>query len=455
MAQPEHARPPVLIVDDDPDVRLSLGMLLRGEGIATIGAASPGQACEIVARQALSCALVDMNYAADTTSGHEGLDLVSRLRKLAPGLSLVVMTAWASIDLAVQAMQRGAGDFVEKPWARPRLLNSVWNQLKLYDMREENGRLRAENELNRGQPMALCSATSPAMRRVQAQVARIAQGSSNVLLLGENGTGKSLLARELHALSARSEGPLIRVDMGSLPETRFEATLFGGDDGTVPGSFELAHHGSLVLEEVSTIPLFQQAKLLRVLEERELERGGTGQARHVDVRVVSTTNADLGAAARAGRFRLDLLYRLDAMHVRLPPLRERREDIVPLARHFLLGHCRRLGRGAVHFTPSAASALLAHHWPGNIRELEHVVEHAVLTTTGGHIDADALAVRRAEGSLVLDHLSLPEAEQLLVRQAMERHGNLQRAAEALGISRQALYRRLGKQKGTLPAAPVE
>ncbi|WP_052697747.1 sigma-54-dependent transcriptional regulator [Luteibacter yeojuensis] len=455
MALPDTTRPPVLIVDDDPDVRLSLGMLLRGEGVASIEAASPGQACEIAAREPLSCVLVDMNFAADTTSGHEGLELVGRLGELAPGVPLVVMTAWASIDLAVQAMQRGAADFVEKPWARPRLLRSVWTQLQMYDMREENRRLRAENALARGQPAALCVAVSPAMRRVHALVERLAHGSAHVLLVGENGTGKSLLARELHARSARADGPLIRVDMGSLPEARFDATLFGGEGGTLPGSFELAHQGSLVLEEVSTIPLHQQAKLLRVLEEGELERGGTGQLRRVDVRVLSTTNADLGAIARTGRFRLDLLYRLDAMQVRLPPLRERRDDIAPLAQHFLLGHCRRLGRDPTRFTPSAVAALRAHHWPGNIRELEHVVEHAVLTATGNDIDADALAVRRTDAALVLDHLTLPEAEQLLVQQAMERHGNLQQAAEALGISRQALYRRLGKQRGKSSAGGAE
>lgn len=294
------------------------------------------------------------------------------------------------------------------------------------------------------------------MRRVLELTERVASSHANVLLLGENGTGKSMLARDIHLRSPRAMHPLIRIDMGSLPESRFMDDMFGEESGARPGRFELAHKGSLLIEEVSTIPVFQQVKLLRVLEEGELERHGSGQTRRVDVRVISTTNADLEAASRANRFRLDLLYRLNAIQVRLPALRERAEDIIPLARHFLLRECLRLGRDAARLAPSAERAMRSYPWPGNIRELEHVLERAVLITSGGEIDIDALALRpREEAPLVLDFLTLPEAEDLLITQALERHdNNLQRAADALGISRQSLYRRLGKRRPKDSAEPV-
>lgn|GEM_PF-1212972 len=448
---------PVLVVDDHADIRLAMGMLLRSEGLSIVEAASPEAACDITSSQALACAIVDLNYTTDTTSGHEGLELVSRLRELAPAMSLVVMTAWGSIDLTVEAMRRGAADFIEKPWNRARLLNTVWAQVNLHGMREENRRLRAESLLSRAGPAAVCATESSAMRRVLELVDRIAKGDSNVLVLGENGTGKSMLARDIHAFSPRAMHPFIRMDMGSLPESRFMDDMFGDESGMRPGRFELAHRGSLVLEEVSTIPLFQQVRLLRVIEEGELERIGSGQTRRVDVRVISTTNADLEAAARASRFRLDLLYRLNAMQVRLPALRDRQEDIVPLARHFLLRECRRLGRDAARFSPSAERAMRAYTWPGNIRELEHAVERAVLSTKEAELDADALALQRQDDApLLLDRITLPEAEQLLIQQALERNeNNLQRAADALGISRQSLYRRLDKRRLKDPFEPVD
>lgn len=448
---------PVLVVDDHPDVRLALCMMLRAESLEVVEAPSPAAATDIAARQVLSCAVVDMNYTTDTTSGQEGLDLVARLRELAPATPVIVLTAWGSIALAVEAMRRGAADFIEKPWHGPRLLNTVWTQVRLFDAREENRRLRAETSLQRAGPAALCATESSAMRRVHELIERIAPGESHVLIMGENGTGKSMLARDIHARSHRADSPLVRIDMGSLAETRFVDEMFGDDSGARPGRFELAHRGSLVLEEVSTIPLFQQAKLLRVLEDGELERLGSGQTRRVDVRVISTTNADLEAAARASRFRLDLLYRLNAMQVRLPALRERAEDIVPLARHFLLRECRRLGREAMRLTAGAERAVRAHDWPGNIRELEHAIERAVLTSEGTEIDLDALALRRRnDAPLILDCLTLPEAEELLITQAMERNDHhLQRAADALGISRQSLYRRLDKRRMKDPAEPVE
>ncbi|WP_036138524.1 sigma-54-dependent transcriptional regulator [Luteibacter sp. 9135] len=449
---------PVLIVDDHPDIRLSLRILMRSEGIASVDVESPAAACEAAARQTFACAIVDLNYAADTTSGLEGMALIERLRHDVPDLPLVVMTAWGSVDLAVRAMRLGAADFIEKPWNNARMVHTVRSQIALRQMREENLRLRTETALARQSADVMRVCESSAMRRVVELASRIASGDANVLVLGENGSGKSLLAREIHALSPRARHPLIRADMASMSEARFAGEMFGDElPSPRPGRFELAHGGSLIMEEVGAIPLAQQATLLRVLEEGEFERGDSVRTRRADVRVISTSNADMEAAIRAHRFRRDLLYRLNAMQIRLPSLRERVEDIVPLARHFLLRECVRRGRGGMALTPSAERALRNYPWPGNVRELEHVVARAVLLGSHDDIDAEVLGLLPPEPlPLLLDRLTLPEAEEMLTRQALERYdNNLQRAADALGISRQSLYRRLEKHRargGFDPAA---
>ncbi|NID04778.1 sigma-54-dependent Fis family transcriptional regulator [Luteibacter jiangsuensis] len=457
MSRGQESAAPVLVVDDHPDVRLALRILLQSEGIPSVDVGSAAAALDAVARTEFACAVVDLNYASDTTSGLEGLELVTRLRQEDPELPVVTMTAWGSIEIAVRAMRLGASDFIEKPWNNAHMVHTIRTQIAVRRMQEENRRLRAEAALSREAGDMLRIGESSSMRRVLDLIGRIAGGEANVLVLGENGTGKSLVAREIHALSPRAEHPVIRVDMGTLPESRFAEEMFGEDLPTSrPGRFELAHGGSLILEEVGSIHPLQQAKLLRVVEEGELERCGGMRTRRVDVRVISTSNADLEAAIRHDRFRRDLLYRLNAMQVRLPPLRERQEDIVPLARHFILRECRRRGRGAMLLTPSAERALRGYAWPGNVRELEHTIERVVLLTPHDGIDADALSLqRRADEPVVLDSLTLPEAEELLIKQALERHGhNLQRAAEALGISRQALYRRLEKLRARTFLAPI-
>lgn len=449
MYEESLARLPVLVVDDQPDVRLALRILLRSEGMTAEDAASPAAALDAVAHREFACALVDLNYAADTTSGHEGLDLIARLHQEAPDLPLIAMTGWGSIDVAVKAMQLGAADFIEKPWNNARLIHAIRGQAALHAMCEENRRLRAETALGRAGITMLRTSESSKMRRIVELIDRVAPGDSHVLIIGENGTGKSLLAREIHARSPRADQPVIRVDLSSLPESRFADEMFGEDRPVSrPGRFELAHGGSLILDEIGSIHPGQQAKLLRVIEEGELERGGTMRTRRVDVRVISTTNMDMDTAVRGERFRRDLLYRLNAMQVRLPALRERAEDIVPLARHFLVHECKRRGRNAMTLAPSAERALRGYDWPGNVRELEHTIERSVLLATRDDIDAEVLALDRPTSApLLLDTLTLPEAEDLLIRQALERHGrNLQRAADDLGISRQALYRRLEKQR---------
>lgn len=440
---------PVLVADDHPDVRLAIRILLRSEGIPSVEVESPAAAIEAASRNDFACAVIDLNYAADTTSGNEGLDLVTRLREEVPELPLIAMTAWGSIDVAVRAMRLGAADFIEKPWNNAHMMHTIRTQMALREMCDENRRLRAEATLSRqaGDMLHICE--SSAMRRVVDLIARVAESDANVLILGENGTGKSLFAREIHALSPRADRPVIRVDMGSLPDSRFADEMFGEDRPTPrPGRFELAHGGTLIMEEIANIHPLQQAKLLRVIEEGELERSGNTRTRRVDVRVISTTNANMDVAIRNDRFRRDLLYRLNAMQMRLPSLRDRPDDIVPLARHFMLRECQRRGRGRMTFVPSAERALRSYDWPGNVRELEHAIERAVLLASHDDIDAEALSLHRpVDTALILESLTLPEAEELLIRHALDRNDhNLQRAADALGISRQALYRRLDKHR---------
>jgi DNA-binding NtrC family response regulator len=441
--------PRVLIVDDDPDVRLALRILLREAGLASMDVESPTAALAAIAQDEFTCAVVDLNYTTDTTSGHEGLALVERLRNEVPELPIVVMTAWASIDMAVKAMRLGASDFVEKPWNNRRMLHVVQSQMAVTALRAENRKLRAQTALSRQSADVMRVCESSAMRHAVTLMSRIARGEGHVLILGENGTGKSLAAREIHAMSPRANQALIRVDMGILSESRFDDEMFGqaGRDAG-PGRFEMADGGSMIMEEVVNIPPSHQVKLLRVVEEGEFERPGSARTRRVDVRIISTTNADVEAAIRGNRFRRDLLYRLNATQLQLPALRDRVDDIVPLARHFLLRECRKRARGAMTFTPSAERALRSYPWPGNVRELEHVIERVVLFAVRDDIYAEALGLEKSVAPHAFpERLTLPEAEEMLIRQALDRYGNnLQRAADALGISRQSLYRRIDKHR---------
>lgn len=452
---------PILIADDQRDVLEALRLLLKAEGYRTLTAGSPDEAIDIVRAQSPALALLDLNYSRDTTSGQEGLELIARLRQLDADLPLVAMTAWSSIELVVKAMQAGAGDFIEKPWDNRRLLSVLRNQLALADSRRQNARLRRQNEILAGSEEADFIAEAPVMRQLLDQIARVAPTDANVLVLGENGTGKGVIARLLHRHSRRADKPLVKVNMGGIAETVFESEMFGHVRGAFTdakgdriGRFELADGGTLFLDEIGNIPASQQPKLLRVLEDGELERLGSSRTIKVDVRLISATNADLDAEVAAGRFRTDLMYRFNTLTLRVPALRERTGDIVPMARHFLAGSGARYGRDGLALAPEAERALLAYPWPGNVRELSHVMERAVLLSRGDCIQAGDLGLERGAGLAggeprgagpSLAGLTLDDAEELLVRQALERSGgNIQRAADALGVSRPALYRRLEK-----------
>jgi DNA-binding NtrC family response regulator len=452
--------PRILIADDQTDVLAALRLLLKGERYSIETAASPEDVLKALDTQDLDVVLIDLNYARDTTSGSEGLDLLTKIQGKEPTLPVVVMTAWGSVDLAVEAMRRGARDFIQKPWDNARLLAVLRTQVELAQALRRGERLEAENVALRdtadgaaGKPVRLI-AESPAMKSIVRILDRIGPADANVLITGENGTGKEVVARELHSLSHRSSKPLVSVNAGALAEGVFESELFGHVRGAFTdakadrvGRFELANGGTLLLDEIANVPLNLQAKLLRVLETGEFERVGSSKTHKVDTRVLSATNADLHVEVAEGRFRQDLLFRLNTVEIHIPPLRERREDIRPLAEHFLRQHSARYRRSIDELTPAAVDALLAHSWPGNVRELDHVIERAVLMSSGGVLTAFDLALQPREGGPTsrLDEMSLEDVERLLIKKALARFGgNANRAAEALGLSRSALYRRLQK-----------
>jgi len=451
--------PRILIADDQPDVITALRLLLKGESYDITPASSPAAAMKVIEKQELDLVLIDLNYTRDTTSGSEGMQLLSRIRAIDPTLPVVVMTAWGSVDIAVEAMRRGARDFIQKPWENARLLAVLQTQIELAQALRRSQRLEAENLTLRddGGPTKhpQIVAESPAMKSILNVIDRIGPANANVLITGENGTGKEVVAHSLHAVSNRAAKPLVSVNAGALAEGLFESELFGHVRGAFTdaktdrvGRFELADGGTLFLDEIANVPMTLQPKLLRVLETGEFERVGSSKTRKVNVRVLSATNADLKDDVAAGKFRQDLMFRLNTVEIHVPPLRERREDIAPLAEHFLRRHSEHYRRGHMWLTEQALEALRAHGWPGNVRELDHVIERAVLMTTTETVSAMDLALQTtpaAQLSARLEEMSLEDAERLLIKKALARfEGNANRAAEALGLSRSALYRRLQK-----------
>ena len=442
----------ILIADDQVDVIEALRLLLKSAGFQSEAVTSPQAVLRAVDTSDFDAVLMDLNYARDTTSGHEGLDLITRLRAIDPTLPVVVMTAWGSVEVAVEAMRRGARDFVQKPWENERLLSVLRTQVELSQALRAGQRLEAENRLLRSDEGGVTLvATSPAMRPVLQMIERVGPSDANVLITGENGTGKGVVARALRAVSTRASKPMVTVNVGGLSDGVLESELFGHVRGAFTdakadrvGRFELADGGTLFLDEIANMPLNQQAKLLRVIETGEFERVGASRTRRVDVRIISATNADLDAEVAVGRFRQDLLFRLNTIEIRVPPLRDRREDVAPLAEHFLAQHVHRYRKQIAGFDEDAMRALREHAWPGNVRELDHTVERAVLMAQGDRVTAADLGLRPgASGAAPIEEMSLEEVEYYLVKKALARHGgNVSQAAEALGLSRSALYRRL-------------
>ena len=440
----------ILIADDQPDVLEALRLLLKAEGFQTDLVNSPQEVLPMLNRKEYDLVLIDLNYTRDTTSGQEGLDLLAKIQEADPQLPVVVMTAWGSVELAVEAMRRGARDFVQKPWDNARLIAILKTQEELSAALKRGRRLEAENQLLRAEGRPTMIAEAPAMQHVLELLARVGPSDANILITGEQGTGKEVIARTLHLLSNRAQKPMITVNAGGLAEGVFESELFGHVKGAFTdakidrvGRFELADDGTLFLDEIANVPFNLQAKLLRVLETGEMERVGSSRTQRVNVRVISATNANLHQEAAENRFRQDLLFRLNTIEIHLPPLRERREDIPLLATHFLKSHAARYRKPVAGFDAAATKTMQENPWQGNVRELNHVVERAVLMSNGNLIRAQDLAVRTAQLPGKMEEMSLEEVECLLIKKAVQRHnGNVSHAAKALGLSRSALYRRL-------------
>ncbi|HKG91230.1 MAG TPA: sigma-54 dependent transcriptional regulator [Gemmatimonadaceae bacterium] len=458
--------PRILVADDQPDVLQALRLLLKAEGFQAETVSSPAGVLKALEDRDFDALLMDLNYTRDTTSGREGLDLLPRLQAIDGTLPVIVMTAWGSIDGAVEAIRRGARDYIEKPWDNARLLAVLRAQVELGRALRATQRLETENRRLRGGPAQLPTliAESRAMQPVLRQVERVGPSDANVLITGEHGTGKDVVARYIHAASGRANAPLVTVNAGGISENLLESELFGHVKGAFTdaktdrvGCFELADKGTLFLDEIANVPLKGQAKMLRVLESGELQRVGSSRGRTVDVRVLSATNSDLARCVSEGSFREDLLYRLNTVEIHIPALRERREDIPLLATHFLREQAGRYRRPASDFTPDAMTAMLEHAWPGNVRELRHAVERAVLMARGEMVTEEDLALRGrgpggmsaasgsggAGGGSSLEAMTLEDAERFLIKKTLARFdGNVSRAADALGLSRSALYRRI-------------
>jgi DNA-binding NtrC family response regulator len=449
MSMSAPVAPVVLVADDQPDVLAALKLLLKGERFEVVTAASVQGVLDAVAARDFDAVLIDLNYARDTTSGREGLDLLSKLNAQDAALPVVVMTAWGSIDGAVEAMRRGARDYVLKPWENARLLATLRTQAELSRALREGRKLSALDARQR-EGVVKPVAQSAAMRAVLELAERVGPSDANVLVTGEHGTGKDVVARYLHAVSARQDGPFVAINAGGLADGVFESELFGHVKGAFTdakadrvGCFELADKGTLFLDEIGNMPAGQQAKLLRVLQTGELHPVGSSKVRVARPRVVSATNIDVQAEVVSGRFREDLLYRLNTVELHLPPLRERREDVPVLAERFLAQHAQRYGRKLSGFSAAALQALSQHGWPGNVLELEHLIERAVLLARGTELGVEDLQLRAKAAAARLDDMTLEEVERMLVQKALARaKGNVSEAAKALGLSRSAMYRRL-------------
>jgi DNA-binding NtrC family response regulator len=441
----------VLFADDQVNILNALKLLLGGEGYDVTTVTSPAELIFTLEKSDFDVALIDLNYTRDTTSGHEGFELLDKLKGIDPTLPVLVMTGWSSVAGAVEAMRRGARDYIEKPWDNEKLVAAVQTQLELRRALRRSRRLQEENTRLQRRDLPTFIAEAPAMREVRETIERVAASDASVMITGEHGTGKEVVASLLHRLSARASKPLVTMNAGGLSEGVAESELFGHVKGAFTdartdriGCFELADEGTLFLDEIANMPAKLQPKLLRVLQTGEVQKVGSSRVIYVNVRVLSATNADLASEIGSGRFREDLFYRLNTVVIHLPPLRERREDILPLADHYLTRYADRYRRTFEGFDRSARQALELHLWPGNVRELGHAIERAVLMARSSVITSADLGLQVApEAATAAEEMTLEQAEKLFIQKVLARHGgDVRKAAEQLGMSRSALYRRL-------------
>jgi DNA-binding NtrC family response regulator len=443
----------ILIVDDNKSALSALSLLLQFDFERVSCLANPNQIPAELRKRAYDIVLLDMNFSAGINSGNEGLFWLSEIKKLAPATEVVMITAYAEVDLAVRALKQGATDFVTKPWQNEKLTDTLKAVLKLRHSNKEGESTKSREQLlmeRRTGEQELLTASSPLMKKVLQMVEKVAKTDASVLITGENGTGKGLIASRIHQLSDRSNEPFVTVDMGSVAEHLFESELFGHKKGAFTdaredrtGKFQLAHKGSLFLDEIGNLPLHQQAKLLVALQSRIVVPVGANKPVPVDIRLISATNANIDEQVAEQEFREDLLYRLNTIRIELPPLRERGEDIEVLAGHFLKQYQLKYKKNTLRLSSAAIRKLMKYHWPGNIRELQHTMEKAVILS-----DADVLQPEdflfKPLGTLPSSELqTLADMEKQMIEEALDKYsGNLSFIAEKLGISRQTLYNKL-------------
>ncbi len=450
----------ILIADDDINIIASLKFVLADEGYDIVAVTTPQAALENLKTQSVDLILLDMNFQQDTTSGAEGVQLVEAISVLELNIPIIVMTGWATIDIAVEAMQAGAKDFIQKPWKNERMLSAIDNQLALAKSDKKAQRLSQQNQLLTSQAhpesRAGIIAQSQPMQDLLATLDDLAQSDMSILLTGDNGTGKSMLAAYVHSVSSRKKHSFVPVNMGAIPESLFESEMFGHVKGAFTdakenriGRFEMAEQGTLFLDELANIPFAQQAKLLHVLEAQQFEAVGSSKSLHADVRIISATNSDLLSDIKNNTFRQDLYYRLNTIELRVPSLSERVEDIPALAAHFLQFFSAKYHRACPQLTDQAIIAMQQYDWPGNIRELSHMMERVLFTCKKDSIDTAELRLTGAENGAVesLDDptLSLDEIERkTLIKRLKFHRGNATETAKSLGLSRSGYYRRLSK-----------
>lgn len=437
----------IIIVDDNKGVLTAVQLLLKNHFSKTITLSSPVSLSSVLREENPEVVLLDMNFTSGINNGNEGLFWLHEIKRQYPNLRVVLFTAYADIDLAVRGIKEGATDFIVKPWDNQKLVETLLNAASQAKEGKKKNRKKENPSI-----AAMYWGESSAMQQLRMLVEKVATTNANILITGENGTGKEMLAREIHALSSRYKETMVSVDMGAITESLFESELFGHVKGSFTdahadrtGKFEAANHSSLFLDEIRNLPYHLQAKLLTAIQQRSIVRVGSNEPVPVDIRLICATNRNLQGMVDKGEFREDLLYRINTIHVEIPPLRNRREDIVPLAERFITRFCKQYDKAPISLTASACEKLTAHSWYGNIRELEHAIEKAVIICDGNSIPAEMFQLVQKTEIQQTEASTLEEMEKAMIRKALDKcEGNLSAVASQLGITRQTLYNKMKK-----------
>jgi DNA-binding NtrC family response regulator len=444
------------MIDDDEDVLLAAKMLLKKHNYQVIIEKNPNKIPFLLNNDVYDVILLDMNFSKDTTSGKEGFEWLSKIKERDPQAVVIMITAFGDVEMAVRALKDGATDFILKPWQNEKLIATISTAIKLKRSYNEVDKLRKAKQMLEeqiSQPFRDIIGTSNSMKEVYDLIDRVAATDANVLILGENGTGKELVARAIHQKSLRKDNSFVAVDMGAITESLFESELFGHKKGAFtdaredrPGRFELANDGTLFLDEIGNLSLNLQSKLLSALQSRRITRVGANTSVDVNIRLICATNMPVELMVKDGRFRQDLLYRINTVEIRIPPLSERVDDIPMLANHFLDYYSKKYRKDILSLTPEAITKLKKYAWPGNVRELQHALERAVIMADSPTLqESDFLFNRKNDTSAGPDTLNLDEVEKAAVVKALQLHnGNISKAADELGLTRASLYRRMEK-----------